>query len=354
MEKFCVFCGDKPKEKNNEHIIPRWLIELTGDPNRVVKFGPVWNEKTSSLEIREFAFDQFQFPACESCNSKYALLETRAKNIIQRILAEEALSNEDFSVFLDWMDKIRVGLWLAYNYLQKNISEVEPNYHISKRIGTKDRAVFIYKSDSKETGVTFSGTNVPAFQYFPVCFNLRINQFCFFNLSTDFLLSKHLGLPYSREIYFTEGQEMKHIMSKGRERVAFPIIRAPYNRNCTEVFQPMLMKDGFIRQIDHLNDTAYAKDLFEDYQNGVGRVFMAKDSRVTHFPIEPTDAWIPKTVWDLADLTDLLGKQVLQCQIHFLNRGGKYTEVKLEKRKLIKAQHDTAKRINRFLLEDAD
>ena len=31
MDKFCVFCGNKPKGKNNEHIIPKWLIEFTGD-----------------------------------------------------------------------------------------------------------------------------------------------------------------------------------------------------------------------------------------------------------------------------------------------------------------------------------
>ena len=26
MAKYCVFCGNKPQDKNKEHIIPRWLI----------------------------------------------------------------------------------------------------------------------------------------------------------------------------------------------------------------------------------------------------------------------------------------------------------------------------------------
>ncbi|MFT5387136.1 MAG: hypothetical protein ACI9F2_000158 [Lysobacterales bacterium] len=24
MDKFCVFCGKKPQEKNKEHILPKW------------------------------------------------------------------------------------------------------------------------------------------------------------------------------------------------------------------------------------------------------------------------------------------------------------------------------------------
>jgi hypothetical protein len=189
MDKFCVFCGNKPKGKNNEHIIPRWLIEFTGDPDRVVNFGPVWNTKTLSLDFKEFAFDQFRFPACESCNQKYSNLELKAKDVISRLTAEKALSGEDFAILLDWLDKIRVGLWLAYNYLQKNLSDVKPNFHISNRIGAKDRAVLIYKSDSEEIGISFSGANTPAFQYLPICFHLRINQYCLFNISTDFVIS---------------------------------------------------------------------------------------------------------------------------------------------------------------------
>jgi hypothetical protein len=34
VNKVCVFCGEKPTNKTKEHIIPEWLIELTGDINR--------------------------------------------------------------------------------------------------------------------------------------------------------------------------------------------------------------------------------------------------------------------------------------------------------------------------------
>ena len=58
VERFCVFCGAKPNKKSREHIIPQWLIELTGDPQRQAVFGPFLDERTRELTYRNFAFDQ--------------------------------------------------------------------------------------------------------------------------------------------------------------------------------------------------------------------------------------------------------------------------------------------------------
>jgi hypothetical protein len=58
MDKFCVFCGEKPENKNKEHIIPKWLIELTGNPNRQANFGSVWVPENSEFSEKVFAFDQ--------------------------------------------------------------------------------------------------------------------------------------------------------------------------------------------------------------------------------------------------------------------------------------------------------
>lgn len=46
MDKFCVFCGSKPESKNKEHILPQWLLKLTGDPNREIFLGRKWHEDT--------------------------------------------------------------------------------------------------------------------------------------------------------------------------------------------------------------------------------------------------------------------------------------------------------------------
>jgi hypothetical protein len=35
MAEVCVFCGERPQSKTKEHVIPKWLIEMTGgDGNR--------------------------------------------------------------------------------------------------------------------------------------------------------------------------------------------------------------------------------------------------------------------------------------------------------------------------------
>ncbi|MBX3036022.1 MAG: hypothetical protein KF758_03830 [Anaerolineales bacterium] len=350
MEKFCVFCGNKPKNKNNEHIIPKWLIELTGDSNRMVDFGPLWNSKTQNLEFRKFAFDQFQFPACEDCNIKYSDFETKAKNIIEKLLNEEELNNEDFLTFLDWLDKIRVGLWLGYNYLQKNLSDVYPNYHISKRIGIKDRAIFIYKSDSKQLGINFAGANTPAFQYLPTCFNLRINQFCFFNLSTDFLISKNLGLPYSKEAYYTDSQEIQFVVEGGRNRILYPLIKIAYDKKCSEIYQS-IYSHNIKSNIEYLYNNDYTKSISKNFEKGIGKVLIAGNNKIREYPTEPSKSWIPKNIWNLPELIDMIGRQVLNSQIYFINKSAKYNNISLEKRNLIEQQLETAKSVNRMYLK---
>lgn len=75
--QFCVFCGERPVSKNREHVIPQWLIAMTGDPNREVTIGLDLN--STPLKRRRFAFKSFTFPACEQCNERFSGLETRTR-----------------------------------------------------------------------------------------------------------------------------------------------------------------------------------------------------------------------------------------------------------------------------------
>jgi hypothetical protein len=108
VEKLCVFCGEKPKEKNAEHIIPKWLIELTGNPKRKANFGYQHDIETYPKR-RTFSFDAFKFPSCASCNQKYAVHEATTKSIIEKMLVSDPLSASDINILLDWFDKVRVG-----------------------------------------------------------------------------------------------------------------------------------------------------------------------------------------------------------------------------------------------------
>ncbi|MER2512716.1 MAG: hypothetical protein ABTQ25_09955, partial [Nitrosomonas ureae] len=249
------------------------------------------------------------------------------------------------------LDKVRVGLWLASNYLQKNALSIEPNFHIANRIGNSDRLVFIYKSDSNELGVNFGGTDVPAFQYYPICFNLRINKYCFFNMSTDFLISKHLGLPYSKESYYTEGQSVKHILGKGTGRISYPLIRASYDKRCTEIYQPMSLKPKLMNEYKHLYEDGYADSFLRLDEERTSKILTASGNKIVNYSREPSKNWIPKDSWKLSDLMKMIGKQVLESQIYLINRGPKYTEISLGKKALVKEQLFLAKKINRLIIQ---
>jgi len=94
--KFCVFCGKRPEGKNKEHVLPRWLLELTGDPTRPANFGLDLSAGSEYPKLRQYAFSQFQFPACENCNQIYSALEGSAKVIVLKLLADEVATPTNY------------------------------------------------------------------------------------------------------------------------------------------------------------------------------------------------------------------------------------------------------------------
>ena len=101
MSRFCVFCGEKPESKTREHVIPQWLISMTGDPKRQACFG--FNMSNPEAKMRFFSFDQFAFPACDSCNNEYSELEGVVRKIMDDILSDKEILASDISIFLDWL-----------------------------------------------------------------------------------------------------------------------------------------------------------------------------------------------------------------------------------------------------------
>jgi hypothetical protein len=87
----------------------QWLIELTGPPKRTVNFGV--NPLTGKQP--RFDWSSFAFPACSSCNEKYSDLEGAVKPIVERLLGRIPITGYEFVKLLDWLDKVRIGLWLA-------------------------------------------------------------------------------------------------------------------------------------------------------------------------------------------------------------------------------------------------
>ena len=139
-----------------------WLLKLTGDPNRVVYLGRDWS-KPDTLPKREFSFDSFTFPACEACNSHYAPFEGQVMGTVNRMLDKQPITSDELIALLDWLDKVRVGLWLELNVLNKNYWNVEPQFHITARIAARDRMVCIYEDDDAPLELGSRGSNHPSF-----------------------------------------------------------------------------------------------------------------------------------------------------------------------------------------------
>jgi len=126
IEKRCIFCGNPPTEKNKEHVIPRWLIELTGGPKRAWYLGVKFSELDKPARV--FSADQFQFPACEACNTRYSDLEGRTKGYFLKLWDNKPLTAAEWDDLLDWFDKVRIGLFIGNMILNKDLPIPNPKF----------------------------------------------------------------------------------------------------------------------------------------------------------------------------------------------------------------------------------
>lgn len=351
MNKVCVFCGKKPIKKNHEHVIPNWLIQITGEPKRSATFGPFWDSKNRDFVLKEFAFDQFKFPSCEQCNNTFSSIEIRAKSILSTLLNNGNLSANDFSHLLSWFDKVRVGLWLAYLYLSKNVLGIDPRFYITNRIDLTDRLLVICRSDYVGKRVIFMGANVPAFQYLPCCFTLIVNEFFLFNIARDSIISRQFGLPYVKREYFTDDTETKFVFAKGRDKIIRPIIRKRITPGNTQIFQPMLTRKEYKNIIDEYVDTSHIYSICSE-DTGIGKIFIDNGSSFLEYPNEPTMDWLPRKIHDNSELVKDTWSQTLEFQIYLLNRNTYYGDISEDKKNLIKEQMYYAKKINRLLIDN--
>jgi hypothetical protein len=313
MEKICVFCGKRPQTKTNEHVLPKWLIRLTGDPKRKVSFG--LDIQGSDAKARIFSFDAFKFPACNNCNELFSQVEDRAKTIIEKMLDSDPLTRDDLIRLLDWFDKIRVGAWLGSLYLNKIYSMVDPVYQIHKRIGAFDRVLGIFYNQDTTQRLNTIGTESPVFSFTPSCFGLIINKIYFFNASYPFLFARRIGFPYPSKTWFRPDTRMHESeLEIGRERVMRPLLRKPFTVRGTYLFQPMFRYQTSPEYRSYY-DRPYVRARCHDWENGVGLVFLQSDNDLVPYPDQPGKDWIPAIKYSPEVIKKSVTLQVFRSQI---------------------------------------
>ena len=310
MKKECVFCGSFARAKNREHVIPQWLIRITGMANQRVRFG---YDKATGIP-REFNYNSFAFPACEDCNSKFSKLEALAKPVITKVLSSEALSKHEFHTLLDWFDKVRIGLWLAFYYLDKNFFGITPKFHIATRIGLSDRMLQIVKVSTDQNELSFRGCDMPSFYYTPSCFSMIINGYCFINMSVPFLVAPRLGFPFSTINRLREDGLIDIELHAGDNCAKCPVMPDWLFFEGTSLFQAM-----FPWQIKNLYSRPYYENEYVrahslSFEEGVGEVFIEREGKLKVASSTPTTEWVPVIAYDRAKMNPDISIHTLRLQ----------------------------------------
>jgi len=280
MKKFCIFCGEKPISKSREHIIPLWLLRATGKPDRKVNLGLDFG--IDGTKKRSFSFNSLHFPACSACNNIFSKLEAANETIIDKILTKQEIDQFEITLLLDWLDKIRVGLWLGYHQLDNNLFNIKPNYYVAHRIRNADRMFALYRIKENFKGVSFGFIQSPVFSYNPICFFIFINKICIFNLSTTFLFAHNLGFPYPEKILYDGNIDGLRInkMNIGKHKIKKPIYRKPLILPSFEVYQTIWNNDI----IDYCNDyynTDYVKANTLSSKLNCSKIFLNRHNNIT-------------------------------------------------------------------------
>lgn len=184
----CIFCGQKPQSKSREHFIARWLSRFAGNDELAADIidadGSIVSRRWSSLIL----------PACTECNARYGEFEEFSKPALER-LSQGYLRSKDAQVLLDYMDKLRVSIWLWRLYWSKKYHSISPNYYVDERVGSSDRVILIgMYPDDEVTGIAPIGYDSMAFLRCPTVFGVFIRNFFILSASSAALLTDHFSM----------------------------------------------------------------------------------------------------------------------------------------------------------------
>lgn len=357
IPKFCVFCGGPPATKTKEHIVPLWLIKLTGNPNRTVYLGRNWLSPT--LEKRIYSWDAFTFPACDACNREWSKLEAAVQQVMLRMLEGGLVSAGEIHILLDWLDKVRTGIWLGMLYLNRNYRALIPSFHIASRVCSKDRAVLIYESTERDDGIGLSAIDTPIFHYMPSAFELTINQLHFISISYDFLFGGRFGWPHvsSKRLIDIDTDGFQGDFEKGTERIAPPILDNLPPFSGTAIFQPVGHQEHFRRDPkDFAKEfgTPYVASMSRNPNQAIGHIYCGNDAPKP-YPESASDLWEPRSNYPKSLLMNGTGLWIGRLQKQLYLASGDYSHFPIgDKHARDKEMESTLKLQDRILehLED--
>jgi hypothetical protein len=197
-DRRCLFCGEPftGQGRNFEHVIPRWLVREADLSKRTA---PV-NFPTKKFSA---AMSRMGGRACESCNDTSSHLEGQARIAYAKLKDGDALTPSDGRSLLDWLDKVRVGLWLWSVDVGKDDYGIIPKFRINERMAHKDR-IFLaakYPPGPRMKGLDIWGAT-EHFMWSPSAIGFLIDNIVLISVSSDVLVSRHLRkLSIKQHVY---------------------------------------------------------------------------------------------------------------------------------------------------------
>jgi hypothetical protein len=339
---FCIFCGKKPASKTKEHVLPKWLITMTAGLKTQGNFG---RSLLSPEKQFIFPFDKFTFPSCKECNQRGSILESKAKVIIEKLCANRPLSAADFHILLNWFDKLRIGLWQGYYYLNNNPARIEPLFHIEQRTMIHDRTLSIIKLPVSNVDLSFRGCDQISFFYTPSAFSIIINCYCFINISYPFLISKELGYPYPRDAFLRCDGLVDYLVGNGTGKLATPEVLKLIPFSNTTIMQCIFSQlkniGGYIYKNNYINNNSM------DYDNGIGAIFIKQDDEtILRYSDHDSNAWIPKSEYTQSSIHPLISMCTIFLQIFIDSLRPKLTGVSQELRGRMEKVYEQNNQIN--------
>ena len=192
-----------------------------------------------------YAWSALTMPACNDCNGRYSALEGAAKPVIESLLQRKPITAKEASILLDWLDKIRICLWLHQLVIQKNIDMIDPKLVVDNRLGTRDRLLSMYSLSGLDPGLNAIGIETLIFQHQPSCFTLRVNDIALFNASSDFAYLARCGLPYPAKLFRIVDGPQKGTIATSSWRTdldakpVHPIVEFPLPEPDFQIIQPI-------------------------------------------------------------------------------------------------------------------
>jgi hypothetical protein len=270
----CVFCGLAPESKTKEHVFPQWLLKMTGAHSKKTSVGVDW--KTGKEIV--FPAKNYTFPACDSCNNKFAKMEGEVKNTMERLQQDIDVTGSELELLLDWFDKIRVGTWLGIKYMNNEVFQSPPNFYISNRVGIKDRYLSITNTYRPEQFINWSGANTMTFMTSPTALTLRVNNIVYVTASSDFLVSKSLGFPFPIWEAQLPGSKIGHfLLNPGTKKVGRDCFKKkPYPPGF--ILRQSIFEDA-MKVRPELYDNEFIRNNSYDFDRGIGKIFIKKNQK---------------------------------------------------------------------------